>query len=90
MRRFVLRKNFTVLSFILKSKKEYVRAAVLKMLQYARDVIHLNQVYAVISADNAQSLKLFEEVGFTEGAVLKQWLYHNGVWQTAKLLHFFL
>lgn len=69
--------------------KGYGRAAVLKMLQYARDVIHLNQVYAVISADNAQSLKLFEEVGFTEGAVLKQWLYHNGVWQTAKLLHFF-
>ena len=69
--------------------KGYGRAAILKMLQYAHDVIHLHQVYVVISEDNIQCLKLFQEIGFTEGAILKQWLYHNGAWQAAKLLHFF-
>ncbi|WP_036890331.1 GNAT family N-acetyltransferase [Segatella baroniae] len=67
----------------------YGKAAVVEMLRYSRDIIHLHQVYVIISDDNVQSRKLFHGLGFTGALVLKDWLYTKGSWRDAVLLQFF-
>lgn len=44
------------------------------LLEYARDVLHLHQVYAVVAADNAPSLWMFEKAGFRNAGTLHDWL----------------
>lgn len=53
----------------------YAEAAVRYMLHYAQRILHLNQVYAVISVDNKPSIALFEKCGFTSSSNLQKWLF---------------
>ena len=53
----------------------YAEAAVRHMLSYAQRILHLNQVYAVISVDNKPSIALFEKCGFIKSANLQKWLF---------------
>lgn len=53
----------------------YAEAAVRYMLHYAQRILHLNQVYAVISVDNKPSIALFDKCGFIKSANLQKWLF---------------
>ena len=53
----------------------YAEASVRYMLHYAQRILHLNQVYAVISIDNRPSIALFDKCGFTTSANLPKWLF---------------
>ena len=53
----------------------YAEAAVRYMLHYAQRILHLNQVYAMISVDNKPSIALFDKCGFTTSANLPKWLF---------------
>ena len=70
--------------------KGYARAMVCKMLDYARRVIHLHQVYVVISADNKIALELFRSLGFKGEKILEEWLFDGQKYSNAVFLHFFL
>ena len=67
----------------------YGKAAVRELLIYAHDVIHLHQLYAVVSVANQLSMRLFTQLGFEDSGILRDWLYNGDDWHDAKLLQFF-
>ncbi len=70
-------------------RRGYATEALRLALDYAHEVVHLHQVYVVVSVENEVSLKLFKSLGFEDGAVLKDWLYANDTYREAYLLQYF-
>lgn len=64
----------------------YASAAVAKAKDYALHVLHLHQLYAVVSTGNEASLRLFANLGFSEGCVLADWLYDGEKYTDARLM----
>ena len=54
--------------------------------QYAKSVLHLPQLYAVIGVDNAPAIHLFEKIGYSAGRVLTDWLFDGTHYQDAVLM----
>ncbi|MCQ2084432.1 MAG: GNAT family N-acetyltransferase [Bacteroidaceae bacterium] len=50
-------------------------AALAKLCSYAKDMVHLHQLFAYVPADNEASLKLFHSAGFEQAGMLKDWLH---------------
>ncbi len=46
-----------------------------RLSAYAKDLLHLHQLYAIIPADNRVSRKLFAKCGFNECAQMDDWIY---------------
>ena len=42
--------------------------------QYARQTLHLHQLWCSITVDNEASLKLFRKVGYVECGLLREWI----------------
>ncbi len=70
--------------------KGYGRAALAQLLQYARRIIHLHQLYAIVDQANDNCLRVFKEVGFQTVAVLRGWLYDGDDYHDAVFLQFFI
>lgn len=51
--------------------------------KYAFSFLHLQQLYAIISVDNAACMRLFEKLGFVHTATLVRWANNTdaAVWQ---------
>lgn len=60
--------------------KGYASEAISLMLNYCFETLNLHQVYCNISADNALSIKLFENNGFEHTGTKKQWIYREKHW----------
>jgi len=71
-------------------RKGYATAAVAEMVDYAASVLHLHQLYAVIAKDNQAALSLFQQSGFSEGGVLRDWLSNGHQYADAVLMQIFL
>jgi len=71
-------------------RKGYGSAAIAKMLDYARRICHLHQVYAVVDEQNLASQKLFSGMGFQTTSELKNWLFDGENHRNALLMQFFL
>ena len=54
--------------------KGYAADAVETVCSYARDMLHLHQLWCSVEAGNAASLALFRHVGFSETGIRKEWL----------------
>ena len=54
-------------------RQGYAKAALSELIHYARNVLHLRQLYAIVSAENTVSISLFRSLGFLQGAELKNW-----------------
>lgn len=67
----------------------YGIAAVEELIAYSRSVLHLHQLYAIVSVDNTYCVKLLTHAGFEHGAELKDWLFDGDTYHNACLLHFF-
>ena len=66
-------------------------AAMEKLVAYARQTLHLHQLFLVTECDNENCLLLFEKLGFEKTALLKQWLQQKeGVYKDACLMQLFL
>lgn len=57
-----------------------------ELAQYAKTVLHLHQLYAVIGVDNAPAIHLFEKIGYSAGRVLTDWLFDGTHYQDAVLM----
>ncbi|MBM6993273.1 MAG: GNAT family N-acetyltransferase [Prevotella sp.] len=68
----------------------YGRAAMLHLIRYAHEVIHLHQMYALIGKNNESCQKLFKEVGFQSVAELKEWLFDGEQYCDVVILQYFL
>ena len=65
----------------------YASEALGLLCRYAREILHLHQLYCHVSASNRQSLHLFESHGFIRTAVLKEWRQSvDGRWEDTLLL----
>ena len=55
-------------------RRGYARAALAKLLPYARLTLRLHQLFCTIAADNRASLALFRAAGFRRVGIRHQWL----------------
>jgi diamine N-acetyltransferase len=53
------------------------QAALAQLLPYARQALHLHQLYCTIAADNRASISLFRNAGFRRVGVRHDWLREN-------------
>lgn len=67
----------------------YGKAAMLRLMNYAHAVLHIHQLFALVSVDNAWCIKLFETVGFVRDAELQDWLFDGDKYDNVYLMHFF-
>jgi diamine N-acetyltransferase len=67
-------------------KKGYATEALKLLVRYSFEILQLNQLYANISSSNEVSLKLFQNLGFTEVGVKKAWLKVKGGWEDEVML----
>lgn len=70
--------------------KGYGLAALLKVIDYARHILHLHQLYAIINTCNTPCLNTFLEAGFTRAATLLQWLRDDEQYRDAAVLQLLL
>ena len=71
-------------------RQGYAKAAILKLIQHARNVLHLNQIYAVVAVDNTNSRHCLTSLGFSSGARLQRWLCSEGSYQDALVMQLFI
>lgn len=64
-----------------------IAARALQLLcQYATGRLHLHQLYAYIPTWNSNSIRVFEEAGFTEHSTLKDWIRNEEGYSDAILM----
>ncbi|MGI6242924.1 MAG: GNAT family N-acetyltransferase [Prevotella sp.] len=68
----------------------YGAAAIRQLIVYARRILHLRQMYALVSVKNEKCVKIFEEVGFQRNAELVDWLYDGEHYVNAIVMQCFL
>lgn len=62
-------------------------SAALKLLeQYARQSLHLHQLYAVVAEDNNASLHLFQKLGYQSEGMLRHWICEGSTYQDAVVM----
>ena len=64
--------------------------AVILAIDYAKNVLHLHQLCAVVDIGNSSSLKIFQETGFTKGATLKDWIFDGQRYHDAVMMQLFM
>lgn len=67
----------------------YAKASVSRLLQYARNVLHLQQIYAIVGIRNQKAAKMLQSVGFEGNNVLKQWLCGQVGYEDAMFFNIF-
>ena len=70
--------------------KGYGLNAVRLAVKYAKDILHLHQIFALVCTENIPSMKMFQNAGFQHGATLKQWLFDGNEYQDVAVMQFFL
>lgn len=58
--------------------KGYAAEALELLIEYARELLALHNLYCSIQADNTESIHLFEKCGFTRIGVRKEWFLYKG------------
>ena len=71
-------------------RRGYATEAMKLILDYARKVVHLHQVYAIVSVNNQPSLNPLKSLGFREYTTMKDWLREDNCFVDAQLLQYFL
>lgn len=65
-------------------------AAIERVKEYARDILHLHQLYAYVDSENEPALSLFRKCGFSGNLELKDWLFDGEKYRNAVLMQYFL
>ena len=68
----------------------YASEAMSQLHKYARQILHLHQVFAIIGTDNMATLKLFRQLGYEETATLRQWIFDGEKYLDAVVVQKFL
>jgi diamine N-acetyltransferase len=73
-----------------RQKQGFGKAIITKIIEYCRNVIHLHQIYGIVASDNISSIKLFNDLNFSEVVRLPHWLYDGKAYKDAIMMQFFL
>ncbi|MGP1423743.1 MAG: GNAT family N-acetyltransferase [Prevotella fusca] len=71
-------------------RQGYAHAAISKVIDYTRNVLHLRQIYAVVDVGNVVSYHCLSSLGFSDGSILKEWLYCDGEYKDARIMQLFI
>lgn len=58
-------------------------------MQYASNVLHLHQIYAIVAESNQNAVKILEVVGFQGDKLLKGWLKTGRGYEDAYFFNLF-
>lgn len=64
--------------------------AISMVADIARNIIHLNQIYAIVPASHAASIQMLEKSHFVCGGRLSKWLFDGKNYHDAKIMQLFL
>lgn len=53
----------------------YGEAALQKLITYARSILHLHQLYAIVPVSNTSCIQLFDKLEFKDSHCLRKWLF---------------
>lgn len=59
-------------------------------MQYASNVLHLHQIYAIVAESNQNAVKILEVVGFQGDKLLKGWLKTGSGYEDAYFFNLFV
>lgn len=68
----------------------YATATIREAMRYAKDILHLHQMYVYIDLNNQVAVDLFRKEGFLANAPLKDWLFDGTNYRDALLMQYFL
>ena len=71
-------------------RRGYAKSAIRSLEEYARNTLHLKQIYAVVGVDNRISRHCLMALGFSSGVILQQWLCSEGSYQDAAVMQLFI
>lgn len=71
-------------------RQGFASAAIRRLQQYARDVLHLHQIYAIVAVDNDSAARTLERLGFQGDRSLREWLYDGKSYKNAYFFQSFL
>ena len=71
-------------------RKGYAMDAVKAVCRYAKEIVHLHQIYIVIATDNRPAIELFQKVGFKKTAELTDWLCDGSAYHPAILMQYII
>lgn len=66
--------------------KGYAISALNLLIQYCFKILNLKQLYCYISANNEESIALFEKANFIKSGLLTDWIKRNGKWDNVYIL----
>ena len=70
-------------------RRGYGRSTLAKIADYALDVLHLHQLYAIIDVQNETCLQMFRQMGYHESSRLKDWLFDGREYRDAIVMQTF-
>lgn len=70
-------------------QKGYAGQTLCKLSEYAMQVLHIHQLYAIVDLTNTISLQVFKNAGYEQYSVLKDWLYDGKKYRDAVLMQIF-
>lgn len=62
-------------------QRGYAKDALLALESYAKDILHLHQLWCGVTEGNKASKALFRSVGYQLSGVRKEWTFVDGEWQ---------
>ncbi len=68
----------------------YARSALSKICNYAREMVGLHQIYAIVDKNNDVCVRLLKGFGFQTDTELRGWLRKGGDYEDAYLFQYFL
>ncbi len=71
-------------------KRGIAREAISRIAEYARDVVHMHQIYAIVPVSNHSSVSMLEACGFEHSGTLHNWINHGGKYEDAHFMQLFL
>ena len=81
------------LGLVIKSsfrRQGYASATLAKIKEYAKNIVHLHQIYAIVGVRNEKMAKLLKMSGFQGDKVLKGWLRNGDGYDDAFFFQTFL
>lgn len=71
-------------------RQGYGRLVVAEICRYARNVLHMHQIYAIVPENNESCLRLMQGFGVQNDIVIKDWIFDGENYGAAKIFQIFL
>ena len=71
-------------------RQGYAQEALCRLSDYALQILHLHQLYAIIAIDNEAALQLFHKAGYERQSIMRDWLACGHSYMDAVLMQRFL